>query len=710
MSTLRPDDRHSRGRSKSPGGRDRDRSRSRSNVRAPEAPEPPSAVPRSAYAYPQTSGAQYGNSVTSLSYEVRSPTQSQSQSNYFPSSTLPPSNHYVPSAATAAMPYPTDDGGFTMGDYTDLPPHERPGYDPRLGYVPPPPPGPPPRDREDDDLAYGSDTSRTARQQPSRHSSYTSGYRYNPNDQRAPTAQYEYAKAPEKVSYTSRPSVAPQSAVSHNSLPYGQPPSQSLNYSNTPQGQFHEQLPRTYSHNAYDREAHVVDITPRREKLDRHDSASRAHRLSTVDTRQTGLAAPRSPGLGPRMDRLSVSGNRPDMHAISGGLPPPSPMLEAYHGTYQSLSPMPLALRPDDDLDLDELEPLSPAISRQSGILKGEDRLAKDMREKEKKRVKLYDPEEDAKAIASALSHHKVDPEPIFEVLPRLTHDQIMEMRKEYKKQVKVQGKGVNLSKHINMKLSGNFGKAVYVTALGRWESEGYWANFFYQSHGSRRELLIECLMGRTNAEIRNIKDDFKDKRYSDSLTKCMEKELKMDKFRTAVIMVLEERRQEEQDVYPPEYVHRDTDLLYRSVKAEKGGESAMLEIIVRRSDAHLREVLRTYERMYGENFARAALKKSNNLVGEVIAHILNGVINKPARDALLLQHAIRNIAEKNKEEELRYELLISRLVRIHWDKLHLARVKKEYWEKYRTTLEDAIEEATKGDFREFMCELCETK
>lgn len=95
---------------------------------------------------------------------------------------------------------------------------------------------------------------------------------------------------------------------------------------------------------------------------------------------------------------------------------------------------------------------------------------------------------------------------------------------------------------------------------------------------------------------------------------------------------------------------------------------------------------------------------------GEVIAHILNGVINRPARDALLLQHAIKDIADRNREDELRYELLVSRLVRIHWDKLHLQRVKKEYWEKYRITLEDAIEGATKGDFREFMCELCETR
>lgn len=93
-----------------------------------------------------------------------------------------------------------------------------------------------------------------------------------------------------------------------------------------------------------------------------------------------------------------------------------------------------------------------------------------------------------------------------------------------------------------------------------------------------------------------------------------------------------------------------------------------------------------------------------------MIAHILNGVINKPARDALLLRHAIQDIANKNKDEELRYELLISRLVRLHWDKMHLLRVRKEYQEKFGKDLQEDIEDSTKGDFREFMCELCEVQ
>lgn len=93
-----------------------------------------------------------------------------------------------------------------------------------------------------------------------------------------------------------------------------------------------------------------------------------------------------------------------------------------------------------------------------------------------------------------------------------------------------------------------------------------------------------------------------------------------------------------------------------------------------------------------------------------MIAHILNGVINKPARDALLLRHAIEDVADKNKEEEIRYELLISRLVRLHWDKVHLIRVKREYEMKYKTTLEEDIDDAARGDFGDFMRQLCSTK
>jgi hypothetical protein len=337
------------------------------------------------------------------------------------------------------------------------------------------------------------------------------------------------------------------------------------------------------------------------------------------------------------MDRLSVSGNRPDIQQIlPGQAPPGSPMLEAYHGVYQSISPMPSPLMlPNDDLDdIPSLNSLSPRASTSSvhgrhrasstsrrhspPSSKGRkgDKLALEAAASSQKRVKIYDATEDALALVEALAGRTPDVDTLIDILPALSHDQMLELRSEYKRHCKVQGRGINIAKHIKMKIpSSNFGKICHVTALGRFESEGYWANFWYQSSNARRELLVEALMGRQNHEIREIKDAFKDKRYGDSLTRCMDKELKADKFRKAVLMALEGERQEESDIWPVEYRNKDVDTLYKALKAREGGETAMLGVVVMRSDAHLREVLRTYERKYRGNFARDALRKSNNLV-----------------------------------------------------------------------------------------------
>ncbi|KAI9927912.1 hypothetical protein ASPWEDRAFT_42052 [Aspergillus wentii DTO 134E9] len=405
---------------------------------------------------------------------------------------------------------------------------------------------------------------------------------------------------------------------------------------------------------------------------------------------------------------------------------PSSPLLEPYTGTYQSISPMPspIIAAPRLDDELSDLEPLDAPSDMDRGLMKHIRKRSKDDREHKerrserskrdssrvrherhgshdpeslilispssgRKRVSFYDPAPDAIAMQEALSHTRnIDTKTLIRILPHLDSDEVLDLRKEYKNHVKLHGKGINVAKHIRLKLGNStFGKVCYVTALGRFESEAYWANCYYQSSTSRRELLIESLMGRTNMEIREIKEDFRDSRYMDDLEKCMKAELKADKFRVAVLLALEGRRQSEREPVNPDLVQRDVQDLYRALMSREGGETAMIHTIVRRSDSHLREVLRVYERIYKHNFAKAMIAKSRNLVGETLAHILNGAINRPMRDALLLHQALRE-SRSGKE---RSELLISRLVRLHWEPRHLERVKSEFRKRYRERLEEAI-------------------
>lgn len=361
--------------------------------------------------------------------------------------------------------------------------------------------------------------------------------------------------------------------------------------------------------------------------------------LGAGDQQQAGGdGAPRKSALKrtsspqPPVNRMSSLSVNTAYNAGSGGgvglgvgQAPPSPLLESYHGTYQSMSPMPSPLLMPSAVAFGGVSdvPASPLGSDDERFSLGGAAGEK----KRSRRARFADPEDDAQRLADAL-HGRGPPrtEPLVEILPGLTHEQVMDLRAEYKRLVKTgpEKKGVNVAKHIRARLKDedpSLMKACYATALGRWESEAYWSSFWYQGDKTRRELLIESLMGRSNDEVRRVKEAFSDKTYDDSLVRCMRHELKEDKFKKAVLAVLDEERMEDVDRHgrplPIDWqlVKDDVYVLRKAVKAEKGGESDMIAIVVHRSDSHLREIMRAYNDEYGSNFAREALRKSGNLV-----------------------------------------------------------------------------------------------
>lgn len=54
----------------------------------------------------------------------------------------------------------------------------------------------------------------------------------------------------------------------------------------------------------------------------------------------------------------------------------------------------------------------------------------------------------------------------------------------------------------------------------------------------------------------------------------------------------------------------------------------------------------------------------------------------------------------------LQDELLISRLIRAHWDRTHLERVKQEYHKMYRKSLAERIKGETSGYYRDMLLEV----
>ncbi|KAJ5111082.1 hypothetical protein N7532_001617 [Penicillium argentinense] len=649
---------------------------------------------------------------------------------------FPPASTYVESPATTAPTYPAP-------QYAGIPSTQPLAYASSGGYTP-----------SHYRTASASDVSQA-----------TAPYYAQPG-------QFQYAQVDPNVRYTSKTTpTVPYAVSAHEQFSTGRNPDP---YANARMPEQHHRLPDQYASKTpeqpaypyrYSHDPQFGDRAPSQShshshSLSQSQSQSHSHSQSQLATSTPQQVVEITPGGGRgRPHSLSVSSANNLVVASPGGHlghPPASPLLEPYKGTYQSMSPMPSPIMmPTRDDDISDLEPLDGGSSlSDSGRRKKKSsssreetesrhRSSKDKKEKDRdrddkrrrsghdrhdssssfrgddlvlispstgrKRVSFYDAASDASAMQSALNHTRnIDNKAIIAVLPRLTTDEILLLRAEYKNKVKMHGKGINLAKHLRLKLgNSSFGKVAYATALGRWESEAYWANCYYQAGTSRRELLIESLIGRSNAAIREIKSCFRDTRYDNSLERCMRSELRADKFRVAVLLALEERRQDERDPIDARLVRQDVSDLHRALVSRDGGETAMIQIIVTRSDAHLREVLRAYEAVYGHNFARAMIAKSRNLVGETLAHILNGAINRPMRDALLLHQALR----ESRSGRERSELLISRLVRLHWEPKHLEKVKIEYRRRYDERLEEAIAEevmssSTGAEWGEFCIEL----
>lgn len=89
------------------------------------------------------------------------------------------------------------------------------------------------------------------------------------------------------------------------------------------------------------------------------------------------------------------------------------------------------------------------------------------------------------------------------------------------------------------------------------------------------------------------------------------------------------------------------------------------------------------------------------------MTHLLSGIIDKPLRDAKLLQDAINSIIASDNPKD---DLFISRCVRVHWDREHIRRVKIAYARKYNKDLVDKIREVTREDrsFRDFLSRMLE--
>lgn len=227
-----------------------------------------------------------------------------------------------------------------------------------------------------------------------------------------------------------------------------------------------------------------------------------------------------------------------------------------------------------------------------------------------------YDPTQDAIAMESALlKSGKVNSKLLITVLPDLTSDEMSTLRKAFKSRNPItsaaslfdtRSKGqssLSLTNKIYRKIEDlSFKQACFATARGQAGSDAYWAKCYYKDNKSeacRSQLLIESLAGRSNDEMREIRHASRDENRDEKIESCLPAKVPNDNFGRAIQLILQGQRQAEDQVLGDAEVENDAKKLYKACH-NSVNEGDMINVIVLRSDRHLRRVLRYYLAQFG--------------------------------------------------------------------------------------------------------------
>ena len=250
----------------------------------------------------------------------------------------------------------------------------------------------------------------------------------------------------------------------------------------------------------------------------------------------------------------------------------------------------------------------------------------------------------------------------------------------------------------LEKELSGHLETAIVSTALGPIESEAYFAHRAIAGLGTKESMLTEAIMGKNNHQISMLKSLYM-RRYGESLETAVRGDLS-GKTEQMFVMALAGNKMDEWVPVDPQVVSNDVRTLYAATQGRLGtDEIQVCSILTRANDAYIRAYADNYKRQYAQDFLKMIRKEFSGHMAAALVYIVKGALNKAERDAELLEDSMAGLGTKD-------ELLISRLVRAHWDKGYFATVKMAYAAFYKRDLTKRVKGETSGDYGKMMVAL----
>jgi annexin A7/11 len=252
-----------------------------------------------------------------------------------------------------------------------------------------------------------------------------------------------------------------------------------------------------------------------------------------------------------------------------------------------------------------------------------------------------------------------------------------------------------DLIKHLESETSGDFEAALVAIARGPLIGDCWALKNATKGLGTKEQILDDVLVGRSNADMNAIKTEYQKIHHTP-----LEADLKSDlsaATETMFLMITAAKRNEDSVPVIPQQIDQDVRELQDSFgnMVTKNAEKAC-QILTSRNDAQIRAIAQKYEEQYRQSFSKTIEKTFSGHMEKTLLLLVARAQNRAKSDAIQLEQAMAGPGTKD-------TLLIQRVVRAHWDRQHMQRVRHEYQILYRKDLIKRIDGETSGYYKKLL-------
>ncbi|MCJ1352031.1 MAG: hypothetical protein MMC33_002015 [Icmadophila ericetorum] len=256
-----------------------------------------------------------------------------------------------------------------------------------------------------------------------------------------------------------------------------------------------------------------------------------------------------------------------------------------------------------------------------------------------------------------------------------------------------------DLEADIEHKTKHHFKESLVAILRGPLQEDVYLLRKALEGLGTNERLLNDVVLSRSNADLNAIKAA-----YFATYQRSAEVDVANDHkgpleetMRRFYSMVLAATRAEESAPVIPQAIEGDVTTIHTATVGND--QITVCSILTSRSDAQIRAIAFTYEQRYRITLEEVINKGSKLFSGHLktaLTLIVRGALDRAMRDAVLLEECMAGLGTKD-------DLLVSRLVQLHWNQDHMGQVRGAYKVRYKKDLVTRIHGETSGNYRNLL-------